>query len=237
MTLPDRPNRILISTSLSSLVSFPLSAPSTVASVRVGCVCRPSEGVAQSSDVVVRPSSFFWSRFAWGLVSIRLAITARRHHCRTHYNSPPSPWQYRWVLAHILLQRTIVALAAVTATTAPLLRGREELFSSLTFIILWALYFPREFANILHLGHHEISSSFLSSSAFVFGVDSSANWTILIGLFYCCCLESFWFILKNFCSENNDFTLPSRCFVWFLIFHRNWHFTLQTSSPMLLVCM
>ena len=31
-------------------MSFPLSALSTVASVRVGCVCRPSEGVAQPSD-------------------------------------------------------------------------------------------------------------------------------------------------------------------------------------------
>ena len=92
---------------------------------------------------------------------------------------------------HPLPQRTIVALAAVSATTAPLLRGREELFSSHTFIILWALYFPREFANIVHLGHHEISPLFLSSSAFVFGVDSSANWTILIGLFYCCSLELF----------------------------------------------
>ena len=120
-------------------VFSPLSAPSTVALVRVGCVCRPSEGVAQPSNVVVLPSSF-WSRFAWGLVSIWLVITAWRHHCRTHYNSPPSPWcntwLYHWVLAHILSQRTIVALATVTATTAPLLRGREELFSSHTFIIL-----------------------------------------------------------------------------------------------------
>ena len=39
---------------------------STTAWERVGCVCRPSEGVAQPSDVVVRPSRFFWSCFDLG---------------------------------------------------------------------------------------------------------------------------------------------------------------------------
>ena len=59
-------------------------------------------------------------------------------------------------IAHILLRRTIVALAAFSATTAPLLRGREEFFSSHLVIPLASssglFISPENFAFlILHL--------------------------------------------------------------------------------------
>ena len=92
---------VLFVSSVASSVSvtanrdFPISAQPSVSLLRqrrlqlsVGCVRRPSEGVAQPSEGVGHVLS-------WGLVSIRLAITAWRHHSCFLYNSPPSPWRYR----------------------------------------------------------------------------------------------------------------------------------------------
>lgn len=70
---------VLFVSSVASSVSvtanrdFPISAQPSVSLLRqrrlqlsVGCVRRPSEGVAQPSEGVVQPSNFFWSCFVLG---------------------------------------------------------------------------------------------------------------------------------------------------------------------------